>query len=134
MSNYSQGASLERYVATMFSQKGFLVARSAGSGSAQRLSPDLIAFDGLRFYAIECKSYSDDTGYRPSSVDEDSLLAMYNIVSTPPLPDYVVGERAVLLVVKNSDGGLTRFRRISEPGDTSTKPEKSLHKIFSGDD
>lgn len=133
MSNYRRGANFERYVATTFQQEGFLVARSAGSGSTQRLCPDLMAFDGIRFYVVECKSYSGDNGYQPSSVDEDSLLAMHNIISTPDTLDSPLSERAVLLVVKNSDGGVTKFRRVSESGDTSTEPEKRLYQLFSGD-
>jgi Holliday junction resolvase len=52
---YHKGARAERELIRFFSEHGFMVMRGAGSGTSG-LSPDVLAFKGIRQYVIEAKA------------------------------------------------------------------------------
>ena len=60
MSNYAAGANFERSVRTYYENKGMYCVRSAGSHSYV----DLIAWDAIHFYLIQCKKESKKTNYK----------------------------------------------------------------------
>jgi len=55
MSTKSKGTAGEREVLDFFWKAGWAALRTPGSGSAHFPSPDIIAGNGLRSLAIECK-------------------------------------------------------------------------------
>lgn len=59
MYHYRKGAGAERELIKMFSDRGFMVVRAAGSG-VNSLSPDLLAFKTTAQYAIESKAREND--------------------------------------------------------------------------
>lgn len=59
----AKGTSAERELIHLLWDRGWFAVRVAGSGSTKYPSPDVIAGNGLRRLAIECKSSSDDTRY-----------------------------------------------------------------------
>ena len=59
MYHYRKGAGAERELIKMFSERGFMVVRAAGSG-VNSLSPDLLAFKSSAHYAIESKAWEND--------------------------------------------------------------------------
>lgn len=59
MYHYRKGAGAERELIKMFSDRGFMVVRAAGSG-VNSLSPDLLAFKATAHYAIESKAWEND--------------------------------------------------------------------------
>lgn len=65
MSTKSKGSNAEREVLHKFWKEGWACIRTAGSGSISHPMPDLLAGNGIRRVAIECKCISDDTKYFP---------------------------------------------------------------------
>ncbi len=63
MGSKKKGTRAERELFDMLWSMGFSTIRSAGSGSTPRPSPDLIASNGKRVLAIECKSSKKDNIY-----------------------------------------------------------------------
>lgn len=59
MYHYRKGAGAERELIRMFSDRGFMVVRAAGSG-VNSLSPDLLAFKTTAQYAIESKAWENE--------------------------------------------------------------------------
>ncbi len=59
MYHYRKGAGAERELIRMFSDRGFMVVRAAGSG-VNALSPDLLAFKTTAQYAIESKAWENE--------------------------------------------------------------------------
>ena len=59
----SKGSKAERDLIHLLWSKGFAAMRAAGSGSTQHPSPDIVAGDGKRFFAFECKSSRNKTKY-----------------------------------------------------------------------
>lgn len=57
MAHYNKGASAERELMRLFAERGFAVARSAGSGKNQLPTPDLIVLGHGRHLSIECKAW-----------------------------------------------------------------------------
>jgi len=57
LSNYAKGARTERELLAIFSNKGYSVIRSAGSG-VNALSPDIIAVKQGKLIAVECKAWN----------------------------------------------------------------------------
>jgi len=76
MANYSKGAAYERELMAILSDKGFAVARIAGSGKAKVEEPDLIAGNGRLIMAIECK-YSS-TPYKTVSMGQANDLVKFS--------------------------------------------------------
>ncbi|MBI2142656.1 Holliday junction resolvase, partial [Candidatus Woesearchaeota archaeon] len=59
----AKGISAERELIHLLWARGWFAVRVAGSGSTKYPSPDVIAGNGLRRLAIECKSSSDSKRY-----------------------------------------------------------------------
>jgi len=63
MSRKSKGINAERELVHLFWGHGWACIRVAGSGSSKYPSPDLIAGNGPRKLAIECKVSKSDSKY-----------------------------------------------------------------------
>jgi len=50
-----KGSRFERELLNLFWESGFAAIRVAGSGSSSNPSPDLVAGNGKKFYAVEVK-------------------------------------------------------------------------------
>ncbi|MBT3985365.1 Holliday junction resolvase [archaeon] len=59
----AKGSRAERELFHKFWEQGFAVCRSAGSGSTTKPAPDLLAGDGEKIFAIECKSIKGTKKY-----------------------------------------------------------------------
>ena len=59
----SKGSKAERDLIHLFWDMGFAAMRAAGSGSMQHPSPDVVAGNGKKFFAFECKSSHDKSKY-----------------------------------------------------------------------
>jgi len=59
----SKGTNAERDLIHRFNDNGWVAIRSAGSGSMQYPSPDILAGNNLRRLAIECKAVNDIKKY-----------------------------------------------------------------------
>ncbi|MBN2567151.1 Holliday junction resolvase [Candidatus Woesearchaeota archaeon] len=75
MSRKSIGTAAERQLVGMFWQAGWAAVRVAGSGSSQHPSPDVVAGDGTRKLAIECKVTEAKAKYFP--IDEIAQLETF---------------------------------------------------------
>jgi len=71
MSHKSKGINAERDLIHKFWANGWAAMRSAGSGSSQFPSPDVIAGNNIRKIAIEAKVTKDDKKYFPKKEIED---------------------------------------------------------------
>lgn len=60
-----KGSNAERELTHMFHSKGWASVRAAGSGCTTLPSPDIIAGNGRKYLAIECKSIKSDKQYFP---------------------------------------------------------------------
>jgi len=58
-----KGTAAERELIKMLWDSGWAAMRAAGSGCAQHPSPDILAGNGIRRLAIECKSIADNRKY-----------------------------------------------------------------------
>lgn len=58
-----KGSNAERELLDMFWAEGFAALRVAGSGSSKHPMPDVLAGNGEKVFAIECKSTSADAVY-----------------------------------------------------------------------
>jgi holliday junction resolvase Hjr len=63
MSSKSRGTNAERDLIHKFWEKGWAAMRSAGSGSQQYPSPDIMASNNVRKLAIECKLTTAESKY-----------------------------------------------------------------------
>ena len=63
MNKKSKGTNAERDLIHQFNDNGWVAIRSAGSGSMQYPSPDILAGNNLRRLAIECKTVNDTKKY-----------------------------------------------------------------------
>lgn len=71
MSRKSKGSDAERDLVHKFNAAGWSAIRSAGSGSMQHESPDVLAGNNLRRIAVECKTTKDVKKYlTKKEVDE----------------------------------------------------------------
>lgn len=59
----AKGSNFERDLIHSFFANGWVAMRSAGSGSMQYPSPDILAGNNLRRLAIECKAVNDTKKY-----------------------------------------------------------------------
>lgn len=77
MSRKSKGTNAERELVHIFhSAPGWSAVRVAGSGSSHYPCPDIIAANGSRYLAIECKATRDDKRYlEKADIDELKLFA-----------------------------------------------------------
>ncbi len=60
-----KGSNAERELAHMFFKHEWAALRAAGSGSTSLPAPDILAGNGKRYLAIECKSIKDKKKYFP---------------------------------------------------------------------
>ena len=65
MSSKAKGSRVERELFHKLWEQGFSTVRSAGSGSTTKPAPDLIASNGSRILAIECKAVKGNNKYFP---------------------------------------------------------------------
>lgn len=56
----AKGSNAERELIEMFYNAGFAAMRAAGSGVSRYPCPDVLAGNGKKFYAFECKSIASD--------------------------------------------------------------------------
>tara|TARA_Y100000310_G_scaffold343984_1_gene454365 strand:- start:4130 stop:4525 length:396 start_codon:yes stop_codon:yes gene_type:complete len=71
-----KGSRSERELFHMLWEQGFSTVRSAGSGSTTKPAPDLIASNGSRVLAIECKAIKGEKKYFP--VEELEQLRLFS--------------------------------------------------------
>jgi len=69
----AKGTKAERELFHMFWENGWGCARVAGSGSTQRPATDLLASDGSKVLALECKAIKNDKKYF-SEADVEQIL------------------------------------------------------------
>jgi len=71
MNKKAKGSNSERDLIHKFNENEWVAIRSAGSGSSQFPSPDILAGNNLRRLAIECKATADIKKYlTKKEVDE----------------------------------------------------------------
>ncbi|MDP3728502.1 MAG: Holliday junction resolvase Hjc [bacterium] len=75
MSKKAKGSRAERELFHLLWKEGYATVRSAGSGSTSQPSPDLLASNGSKIFAIECKSIKDEKKY--FSADELEQLHIF---------------------------------------------------------
>ncbi|MFA5303252.1 MAG: Holliday junction resolvase Hjc [Candidatus Nanoarchaeia archaeon] len=78
MAHYSKGAAYERELMAILGNKGFAVARIAGSGKAKVEEPDLIAGNCRLILAIECK-YSSTLYKTVNMIQANDLVKFANM-------------------------------------------------------
>jgi Holliday junction resolvase len=71
----AKGSKAERELIHLFWQNGFAAMRAAGSGSTKHPSPDILAGNGMVFFAIECKASHAPVKYLEK--DEVSQLDLF---------------------------------------------------------
>lgn len=65
MTAKSRGISAERELVHLLQEKGFSAIRIAGSGNTKAPSADVLAGNGVRIFAFECKILAGDNRYMP---------------------------------------------------------------------
>lgn len=65
MTAKSKGSNAERELVHLFHDNEWAALRAAGSGSTTLPSPDILAGNGKKYLAIECKSIKDNKKYFP---------------------------------------------------------------------
>lgn len=83
MSRKSKGSDAERDLIHKFHAAGWSAIRSAGSGSMQYESPDVLAGNNLRRIAIECKATRDVKKYLTKK-EVDELVHFANNFGAEP--------------------------------------------------
>lgn len=83
ISTKRKGTKAERELFHMFWESGWGCARVAGSGSTQRPSTDLVASDGNKVLALECKAIRNDRKYF-SEKDLEQLLCFASSFGAEP--------------------------------------------------
>ncbi len=79
----AKGTFAERELIHLFWERGWFSVRVAGSGSSRYPSPDVIAGNGIRRLALECKSSSDEKRYITKEQIED-LVAFARMICAEP--------------------------------------------------
>ncbi len=83
MDRKAKGTYAERELIHLFWERGWYSVRVAGSGSSRYPSPDIIAGNGLRRVAIECKSSADEKRYITKEQIND-LVAFARMIGAEP--------------------------------------------------
>ncbi|MBI2133222.1 Holliday junction resolvase [Candidatus Woesearchaeota archaeon] len=80
MNRKAKGINAERELTHLFWERGWFPIRVAGSGSSKYPCPDIVAGNGIRRLAIECKSSSDEKRYiTKDQIDDLAAFArMFN--------------------------------------------------------
>ncbi len=79
----AKGSNSERDLIHKFNNNGWVAIRSAGSGSMQYPSPDILAGNNLRRLAIECKATADTKKYLTKK-EVDELVFFANRFGAEP--------------------------------------------------
>jgi len=79
----AKGSRVERELLHMLWHSGFATLRSAGSGLSSYPNPDLIASNGKKCLAIECKSIKSNVKYLTKE-DRKQLLDFSKIFKAEP--------------------------------------------------
>ncbi len=72
----AKGSRAERELFHLLWAEGYAVVRAAGSGSTSKPAPDLLASNGKRTFAIECKSIKGEKKY--FSLEELDQLHLFS--------------------------------------------------------
>tara|TARA_Y100000310_G_scaffold332686_1_gene408721 strand:- start:46 stop:417 length:372 start_codon:yes stop_codon:yes gene_type:complete len=84
MSHKQKGSDAERELVEMLQQAGYASVRIAGSGCSKFPCPDVLASNGSRVLAIECKSTKKHRQYfRKAQIKE--LLEFSNMFAATPM-------------------------------------------------
>ena len=83
MSLKSKGSNAERELVHLFHTAKWRAIRAAGSGSMQYPSPDVLASNGLRILAIECKTSKTDSKYIDKAQVEDLKIFARDFKAEP---------------------------------------------------
>lgn len=78
--NYDKGASLENDVANRLDDNNYAVVRAAGSGTADRVSCDVLAVNDEHILILECKTYKETGENIVSKSDYEQVMEMANRV------------------------------------------------------
>lgn len=78
MSNYSKGSRGENELIDIFYDEGYGCVRAAGSGTANRETPDILVGDGERLLAMEVKRWDSGVGYEYVSKQETHDLEWFS--------------------------------------------------------
>ena len=84
--NYDKGASLENDVANRLNDNGYAVVRTAGSGTADRDSCDVIAVNEEEILLIECKTYQVPGENIISTDDHTQMIGMKKEIEKDDTP------------------------------------------------
>lgn len=80
--NYDKGASLENEVANRLNNNNYAVVRAAGSGTADRVSCDVLAINDEKILILECKTYENTGANIVSESDYNQVMEMVDRVMT----------------------------------------------------
>ncbi|MEM4637613.1 MAG: Holliday junction resolvase Hjc [Candidatus Woesearchaeota archaeon] len=83
MNKKAKGSNAERDLIHKFFSNGWVALRSAGSGSTQYPCPDIIAGNGIRKIAIECKTVNDVKKYFTKKEVEELIYFSKKIGAEP---------------------------------------------------
>lgn len=84
MSRKQKGSDAERELVEMLEMAGYAAVRVAGSGCSKFPCPDVLASNGSKVFAIECKSTKKQHQYfRKSQIEE--LLTFSQMFAAKPL-------------------------------------------------
>jgi len=83
MSTKSKGTNAERDLIHRFNDNGWVAIRSAGSGSMQYPSPDILAGNNLKRLAIECKAINDVKKYFTAKEIEELVFFAHKFGAEP---------------------------------------------------
>ncbi|MEM3127147.1 MAG: Holliday junction resolvase Hjc [Candidatus Woesearchaeota archaeon] len=83
MSLKSKGSNAERDLIHKFHANSWRAIRSAGSGSMQYPSPDVLASNGKRILAIECKTSKNNSKYIDKTQIEDLKIFASDFKAEP---------------------------------------------------
>jgi len=83
INKYNKGARAERELINMFWENGFAAARIAGSGVSRHPCPDVVAGNGKKKFALECKSTKSDYIHLTREEITKLLTFFTNIWSRP---------------------------------------------------
>ena len=79
----SKGTNAERNLIKLFHDHGWSALRSAGSGSSKYPSPDVLAGNGFRRIALECKTTKDNKKYLKNDEVEQLMIFSKNFGAEP---------------------------------------------------
>lgn len=128
--NYSRGSSFENSVANRLDNYGFLAVRAAGSGTAPRASADVVGINSEVIALIECKTHGDKQAGNKFAIDEAQLRSISKKSGVFD-PEHDSGrEVKVMVVMKNTDGGITEYFDFNEVEKIIPGEGRSFYKFL----